>query len=247
MCYYYDVNIFMNQINIPFDTKWRNVSVAVSGGADSAMLLYLICCKINGNTKIHVINNIRCWKTKPWQQYDFSRVIDWFRKRFPEIKFKIHTNFVPPELEWGNIGPTITDEYGKLVSGDTLELRSFAEYVCHTNKVDAYFNGVTRNPRDVDFNGMPTRDIDPTEDNKHLEEMVHMGKLAYHPFRFIEKSVILKEYRTLGIMDLFRLTRSCEGTFPGLDYKTYVPGNYVPLCGDCFWCKEREWAVEQTK
>lgn len=235
----------MMTISVPFDPSWENISVAVSGGADSALLAYILCSQIE-NTTVHIINNIRCWKTKPWQQDNVATVIEWLRNRFSNITFKVHTNFVPPELEWGDKGRTIIDEYGKLVSGDTLELRAYAEYVLFHTKSNAYYNGVTRNPKDVDFQGMSTRDIDPNDSNKHLEAMTVMGKNIYHPFRFIDKSVILKKYRLLDIMDLFELTRSCEGVFD-IDYTTYKPGQDVPLCNNCFWCKERSWAIEQSK
>lgn len=233
-------------MNIPFDPKWRNIAISQSGGADSALLTYLLCSMITGDTTVHIINNIRCWKTRPWQGPVALSVHRWFVKRFPNIHFERHVNFVPPELEWGDKGRTIVDEYGKLVSGDTLELRAFAEYVCFNYNVEAYYNAVTRNPRNVDFKGMPTRDIEPTEDNKHLEQMVHMGVLACHPFRFTEKSWIVSKYKELGIMELFDLTRSCEGEFEELNYKNYTPGQYVPVCGKCFWCLEREWAIERT-
>lgn len=241
-------------LSIPFDTNWKNIAIALSGGADSALLAYLLCSKITDETTVHIISNIRCWKTKPWQGPIGLAVYDWLVARFPKIKFERHVNFVPPELEWADKGPTITDEYGKLVSGDIVELRAYAEYVCFHNKVDAYFNGVTRNPKDVDFVGMPSRDIAPTDDNKHLLEMKHMEFMAYHPFRFTDKSEILKMYIQLDITDLFFLTRSCEGdnstrpeVFMGLDFKTYKAGQGVPICGRCFWCKERAWAWENAK
>jgi hypothetical protein len=238
-------------VEIPFNNNWKNVAVAISGGADSALLAYILCQKTKAQDvqpfTLHVINNIRCWKTKPWQQYDAKNIYNWLQNEFLHVNFKLHTNFIPPELEWGNKGRTIEDEYGKIVSGDTLELRAFAEYVCHSENVDAYFNGVTRNPRGVDFQGMPTRDIDPTEDNKHLEQMTHMGRLACHPFRFVEKSWVVLQYKLLGIESLLNLTRSCEGEFDNLNYQNYTPGQYVPICGKCFWCKEREWAIEQSK
>ena len=233
-------------LEIPFNVDHKNIAISVSGGADSALITYLLCNKIT-DTTVHIINNIRCWKTKPWQENDFKKVTSWLFNRFPNITFKIHTNFVPPELEWADKGRTIIDEYGKLVSGDTLELRAFAEYVCLKNNVDAYYNGVTRNPKNVDFVGMPTRDIDPSQDNKHLEKMIHMGIEAYHPFRFIDKSEIYKCYVELGITELFDLTRSCEGEFTDITYKNYVPGQYVPTCNACFWCKERSWAIEKSK
>jgi hypothetical protein len=233
-------------IEIPVDPLHKNIAIAVSGGADSALLTYLVCSNIS-DAKVHIINNIRCWKSKPWQQEDFKRVLDYIQNTFPYIEFKVHTNFIPPELEWGDKGRTIVDEYGKLVSGDTLELRSFAEYICFQNNVESYYNGVTRNPKNVNFGGMPTRDIDPTTDNHYLEKTIHMGMVVHHPFRFIEKSKIYQTYCELDIVDLFELTRSCEGTFDNLDYKNYKKGQMVPICNTCFWCKERAWAINESK
>jgi hypothetical protein len=186
------------------------------------------------------------WKTRPWQSYDSLNVYTWFLKRFPNVKFARHANFIAPDIEYGNIGPTLTDEYGKQVSGDNIQQRSFAEYVCFNESIDAYYNGVTRNPRLLMFNGMRERDIEPTDENKHLERMTHMGVEVLHPFRFIDKSEIVKKYKELNLMDLFEITRSCEGEFDGIDYTTYTPGQYVPVCGKCFWCKEREWAINEN-
>lgn len=235
-------------MEITFNKDWRNIAVSLSGGADSALLAYMVCeLAKEHNVTIHIINHIRCWKTKPWQQHDADRVYRWLFQRFYHTTFKRHTNFIAPELEYGNIGPSLADEYGKQVSGDNIEIRAFAEYVCFNENVDAYFNGVTRNPKGIDLGGMSSRDIDPTDDNKHLAEMQHMGKMVYHPFRFIDKSEIVKKYKELDIMELFELTRSCEGEFNSVNYKSYTSGQYVPTCGECFWCKEREWAIEQSK
>ena len=223
----------------------------MSGGADSALLAYLLCDQAHKyNIKhftLHCISHTRMWKTKPWQSQDSLKVYNLLKNEFPNINFIQHSNFIPPEMEWGNKGPTITDEYGKLVSGDIIELRAFAEYICYNNNIDAYFNGVTRNPKNVDFKGMPTRDIDPTDNNKHLLEMEHMGIMVYHPFRFLEKSVIISKYKELNIEWFLDCTRSCEGEIEGITYKTYTPGQYVPICNECFWCKERAWAIEQSK
>jgi hypothetical protein len=233
-------------MQIPFYKNWNNIAIGLSGGADSALLTYLLSSLVTTQS-VHIISHKRMWKTRPWQSYDSLNVYAWFLKRFPNVKFIRHTNFIAPDIEYGNIGPSLTDEYGKQVSGDNIQQRSFAEYVCFNENVDAYYNAVTRNPRLALFNGMRERDIDPTDDNKHLERMVHMGVEVLHPFRFIEKSEIVKTYKELDIMDLFNISRSCEGEFEGIDYTTYKPGQYVPTCGECFWCKEREWAIEQSK
>lgn len=240
-------------VDIPFDSTWKNIAISVSGGADSALLAYLLCSLVtNHKTTFHILSHIRCWKTKPWQRYDNIRVFKWLTQRFNHINFIRHENFIAPELEWADKGPTIIDEYGKLVSGDSLEIRAFAEYIGHSNNVDAYYNAVNRNPRSIMFdNRMLTRDIERTNDQKHKELMIHMGKVASHPFRFVEKDWIIKQYYRLGILDLLDNTRSCEGDntthpeiFKGLDYKTYIPDQKVPVCGTCFWCKEKEWALQ---
>lgn len=234
-------------MNIPYDPNWKNVAISVSGGADSALLAYMVCkLAYEYDTTIHIINHVRCWKTKPWQQHDADYVYNWLFQKFYHTRFKRHTNFIAPELEYGNIGPNLTDEYGKKVSGDNIQQRAYAEYICKKYNIDAYYNGVTRNPRLAFANGMVERDIEPTDKNKHLEYMVHLGVVVSHPFRFVDKSWVIKQYKELGIEDLLNITRSCEGTFKGLDYTNYVKGQVVPVCGECFWCKEREWALGQS-
>jgi hypothetical protein len=233
-------------MQIPFDKNWKSIAIGLSGGADSALLAYLLCEQITDQS-IHIISHKRMWKTRPWQSYDSLAVYTWLLKRFTNIKFSRHTNFIAPDIEYGNIGASIPDEYNKFVSGDNIQQRSFAEYTCFNENVDAYYNAVTRNPKGIDLGGMKERDIDQTEDNKHLERMIHMGVAVLHPFRFIDKSEIVKKYKELNLMELFNITRSCEGEFEGLDYTTYKHGQTVPTCGTCFWCKEREWAIEQNK
>jgi len=239
---FYDID----SVRIPLNTDWKNIAISVSGGADSALLAYLLCSLVSDQT-VHIISHKRMWKTRPWQSYDSINVYKWLLKRFSNIRFIRHTNFIAPDIEYGNMGPNLTDEYGKNVSGDNIQQRAYAEFICHSNDIDAYYNAVTRNPRLASFNGMRERDIESTEENKHLEYMIHMGKVASHPFRFVDKAWVVKQYRRLDIMELFEITRSCEGEFKGVDYITYKQGQLVPICGECFWCKEREWAIEQSK
>jgi hypothetical protein len=242
----------MNQYNIdgvtvPFDPNWSSVGISISGGADSALLAFLICnLNRNNHTTIHIINHIRMWKTRPWQQHDAEQVYKWLTHKFYKTQFVRHTNFIAPELEYGSIGPSLTDEYGKQVSGDNIQQRAYAEFICHKHDIPAYYNAVTRNPP-IELGGMKERDVKRTEENVHLEIMQHMDKWALHPFRFIDKKWILEQYRRSDLMELFNLTRSCEGEFSDINYQSYTSGQHVPICGECFWCKEREWAIEQSK
>lgn len=238
----------VNGLVIPFDLTWKRISVAVSGGADSALLLFLlseIIDKNKLNTEIHVISNIRCWKTKPWQRYNSIGVFDYVQNKFKNIDYVRHENFVPPEFEHGNQGKTFTDEYGKSVSGDTLELRAFAEYIGYTENIDAYYCAVTKNP-DIELEGkLLGRDVVATTENFYLTITEHMDKVACHPFRFVDKRWIFNTYKAKKLNKLYEITRSCEGVFSDITYKNYTPGQYVPVCGKCFWCLEREWGSNE--
>ena len=236
-------------VSIPYNDKWSRIAISLSGGADSALLSYILCLQakeVNPKLSIHVISHIRCWKTKPWQQFDSEKVYNYLSKKFNFLNWYRHVNFIAPDLEYGNTGPTIQDEYGKMVSGDNIQIRSYSEFICHYYNIDAYYNAVTRNPKTKNIEGkMTERDVDPTDDNKHLRMMPHMHGYAIHPFRFIDKSWVIKQYKRLGITDLLNITRSCEGEFEGMNYSSYRFGNKVPTCGECFWCKEREWAINE--
>lgn len=234
-------------VDIPFDENWKHIAISVSGGADSALLAYLLCDLAKEcNTTIHIINHVRMWKTRPWQQHDADNVYNWLFQKFYHTTFVRHTNFIAPDIEYGNIGASIPDEYNKFVSGDNIQQRAYAEFICYKHNIDAYYNAVTHNPRNIDLGGMKERDIERTLTTEHLEYMIHMGRVASHPFRFVDKSWVVAQYNRLEIMDLFNITRSCEGEFEGIDYTTYKSKQLVPTCGTCFWCKERAWAIEQN-
>jgi hypothetical protein len=219
--------------------NWERIGISISGGADSALLAYLICS--NTNADIHFTNQIRLWKTRPWQEHVADNVIDWFKSHFKN-NFYLHRNLIPSELEWSDKGPTIVDEYGKLKSGNQIILRSHNEYIAHKYKLNALYGGINKNP-DIKIEGSLA-----DRDNGHiLPHFIHNGIDICHPFVYTKKDWIIKQYYEHDIKDLLNLTRSCEGEFKDIDYTTYTPGQYVPVCGKCFWCKEREWAIEQNK
>lgn len=226
------MELYLNQ-------SWKKIGISISGGADSALLSFLICS--NTDAEIHFTNQIRLWKTHPWQEYVADQVIDWFRNRFKN-KFFVHRNLIPPELEWADRGPSIIDEYGKLKSGNQIILRSHNEYIAYKYDLNALYGGVNKNP-EIEFKGaLEDRNLG------HIPpHFIHNGVNICHPFVHTRKDWIIQQYYDHNILDLLDLTRSCEGEFEGLDYTTYISGQYVPTCGECFWCKEREWALEQAK
>lgn len=246
-------------VYIPLDLSWKNIGISVSGGSDSALLAYLLCMLIDKNNldiTVHIISHIRMWKLRPWQRHNSIDVFCYLSNRFENLKLKRHENFIPPDLEWGNTGPSIKDEYGNLTGGDVIEIRSFAEFIGETKRLDCYYNAISKNPdvtsikHKMEHRTLTEGDI---TNNFHLTIKEHMGKVSAHPFRFIEKDWIVKQYIDLDILDLFNLTRSCEGDkvlfpeiFKDLDYTTYQYDMDVPVCNECYWCQERNWALSKN-
>lgn len=228
------------------DRKWKKIGISLSGGADSALLAYLIC--LNSDAEIHVVTQVRNWKTRPWQRHISLEVFNWLVSKFPKNKFVRHEGFIPPELE-EPISPLIKDEYGEDKPGNRIILRAHNEFIIHNYQLDAWFSAVTKNPSINISGALPERN-----EGVLPLHMKHMGIDVYHPFVHTSKDWIIKQYYENNILDLLELTRSCEGdnstrpeVFLDLDYRTYKPGQQVPICGRCFWCKERAWAFEQVK
>lgn len=246
---YSDVIHNINNISFPLNTTDKKIAIAVSGGADSAILAYTICSIITDkklDIDIHIISTIRNWKSKPWQEYNASEVYNYLVNKFSNINFKKHINFVPPEFEWGSIGANMIDEYGNNQSGDIIELRAFSEYIVHHNQVDSWYVGVTKNPAAIPSDGgMQNRNLDTITIDKIIIKRENVT--IYRPFLHLEKDSVISLYKYFNAMDLLGLTRSCEGDVIGLTHKNYIKGQYVPTCGECFWCREREWGLKNAK
>tara|TARA_B110000503_G_scaffold46229_1_gene75474 strand:- start:9834 stop:10511 length:678 start_codon:yes stop_codon:yes gene_type:complete len=217
---------------------WSRIGISLSGGADSALLAYLILKETDAD--IYFTTQVRMWKTRPWQRYIAKDVVSWFREKFNN-RIEHIEGFIPPEMEEPNT-TYITDEYGKTKPGNRIILRAHNEWVVHTYNLNAWFAAVNKNP-DIDIAGA----LEERNDGVLPLQMKHMGVDICHPFVYTTKDWIIKQYYENNIEDLLDITRSCEGEFDGLDYTSYTPGQDIPICGECFWCKEREWAIEQAK
>jgi len=223
-------------VNIFLDESWQRIGISLSGGADSALLAYLILKETDAD--IYFTTQVRMWKTRPWQRYIAQDVVAWFREHFSN-RIEHIEGFIPPEMEEPNT-TYIQDEYGAVKPGNRIILRAHNEWVGYAYNLDAWYAAVTKNPE-----GIPGGPEERYEGVLPLHTE-HMGIDICHPFVYTTKDWIVKQYEIENILDLLDITRSCEGEFEGLNYTTYTPGQIVPVCGECFWCKEREWAVEQA-
>lgn len=244
----------VSKLDIPFDQRWKRIGVNLSGGADSALLTYLLCKIILDNkleTQIDIITYQRCWETRPWQGYVAQQVYMWLLNKFPKILYKRHLTYIPPELEHGVIGPVIN---GK--SGDQIIVGSYNKFAAWQYNLDAVYNATSKNPDDLREDRMTNRDKD-AEDGNLTDLWFYSGKVNatfVHPFRFVKKDWIVAQYHIHEILDLYNTTRSCEGDINHHDnvkeacghFKDYKEGMHIPICGQCWWCEERSWAEKQV-
>ena len=233
-------------INIPI--VMNNVIIRLSGGADSAILLYMICDTYEKQelqlnlwpiTVIHGVRN--------WQSYHAQLVLDYMMEKFPDVNWKTHE-----VIKCMNPGgkPNNKNANNYVDDQESLIDKVIAEYAGSA----AVFNGVTANPpeeigekywgsskvfgekvwdvrekhRDWKF----IADRKPIEDDS-ARKLVHVNPFIQH-----HKGHVAKLYYDYGLVDdLLPLTRSCEGW-------DYMTANYSKTCGECWWCMERKWAFE---
>lgn len=266
-----DKLISFNGIPLPFDNTWKKIAIDLSGGADSALLTYVLATHIvtnNLDVEIHIISHIRGWNSKPWQEPISEIVFNKIVSMFPSIRFIRHQNYIPPEIEMGTIGTIIPTDDG-MKAGCQIEAGSFAKYLLFTRDIDAKFGSTTKNPEHLSKEGVAGRNISTDElfFHKLVISNPQQKVTLLDPFIYFTKDILIKQYFENEIEDLLAVTRSCEGTGGWLkeaeeeefnsgkitvkkpagyydDVKNnYKAGDVLPECGKCFWCLEKKWAL----
>tara|TARA_Y100000389_G_scaffold23435_1_gene20037 strand:- start:4929 stop:5618 length:690 start_codon:yes stop_codon:yes gene_type:complete len=221
-------------IKIPVITE--NVIIRLSGGADSAILLWMICNEWKKENKpltvwpITIIHGVR-----NWQSYHAQQVYDY-------IQENCYGNFMP-QRAWlcENPKEDYVDYQESLID----------EVVSEIGETSQVFNGVTANPPEEigqkywgssavfgekvwecrekhrDWEGRWTKQL---VDDDERRKLIHCC-----PFIHSHKGTIAELYEKYELMDLLQITRSCEGW----DHMTH---GFTETCGECWWCMERDWA-----
>lgn len=200
-----------------------NILCNLSGGADSALLAYLVvdyCQKYIPEAKI---NFITCANpVKGWYHAKFAnRVLDAILKKTHSKQIHGHYVFYREDQ---------TRDIIKEVEIDYIK-RGLANTV---------FNALTQNPPSEEKHLQEGRFElrDPGHDrvpyNNFLIEGVYVD---YHlPFVKADKRMVAHIYKELELDWLYESTRSCEQHWKDND------NDMEEHCGHCWWCKERHWA-----
>jgi 7-cyano-7-deazaguanine synthase in queuosine biosynthesis len=212
-----------------FDIYDGNLGAYVSGGADSALMLYILMSNIKQPLHIFSTANGKSNYREPINALKvINRVMD--MTGFDPNNLRFHTHWT------------------KHKTTDNVML---AEYM-QTIKVDTLYFGFTRPPPNgaiVDFDTIDVAAQGGIDHGLQLDTYYdNLSKIPWHffqnkefsypkltqsyslPFININKQKIAMLYKELGIEDLYKITRSCESTIINDRH-----------CGSCWWCKERIW------
>lgn len=213
---------------IPMNREWRAIGIQVSGGLDSAILLFLTVKTIqkhNLSTKIVPISLEIHNKAK--NLGSARAVLDTVKRLTGFTNWGETVEAVGGEHEWKGQGKE--DFFTRVISKLFIE-----------EKIDFDLNGITRNPplevcKDFKFNSY-------RELGRDNPSTIYNGPTNASPHAFMTKKDIVELYIKHGVLDeLASCTLSCD---ENLDVITRNDWN-IP-CGICWWCAERKWGFRSN-
>lgn len=198
------------------------IGISLSGGADSAILLYHLM-KHKTDDKIHIFTTATM--TRDLKMLDITvQIIKKLITITGNINIEHHISFIE------NV-ETRKDIFHKL--------KLYTDY----DIIKLVYTGVTALPPVEVTDTFHTRsesDVIEERASRNSETLYRsgVGYTVYSPFKNVDKKTIAEIYENENLVDeLFSLTRSCEWT------PAYIqPDPGIGHCGFCWWCQEREWA-----
>jgi hypothetical protein len=199
------------KIEIPISIK--NVGLKLSGGADSAIVGYMLSKYViteRPDIKIVPITVVQIGKS--FQLIFAKRIIDFYKNYFGDIFLEHRTatsttpeNYVPAQEQ----------------------LMSF---LYKTKIIDFHFSGITLNPPENAISEY-ILSLGGTEPPDRLRgRNIESSLKANNPLINLDKKGVAELYHTLGIIDtLFPLTRSCS----------IFTDDFSKHCEQCWFCSER--------
>ena len=199
---------FIKQVDIKLPEGKQRIGVMLSGGADSAVLLYLLCLERRMDRSTQEI--IPFTVARPDGAWDYVKhIVEWVRN-----KLELTIEQLPDPIK-----------VGSAIVHHSLQGRT-GEYDARSKHgIEHIFYGSQAHPDRALIEL-------PGEYPKRPASVELPGTTC--PFALVDKRHTLSLYDIFDVWPLIELTHSCTALTEG-------------RCGECYNCKEREWALSQLE
>lgn len=215
---------FGQTIEFTIPEPHNKICINISGGADSAILLWMLiqyCEKHIPDAELHVItsaNPIKGWYNANWS----TRVLDKVLQLTGTKLIKSHYTFYSTDQIREELDDV--EKMQKDLHGITFTLHGTTQNP--PLNIEKLLKG-RHTPRDEGHGRMIIREYVP-------------GITRWTPLMKVDKRMVAHLYEHFNMMEnLFPYTRSCEQE---AIHNKDEPSWMITHCGECWWCKERLWA-----
>lgn len=240
------MNITYGNQTIDFQCP-EKVLLSISGGLDSAALLYLIC-KYFPDTEIIPYTGHDV--TAP-MDYECSKdILQFMKEEFPDAKIKDHDvyKFDIWDEEWRQLAREKWDDETTIGLNDevihkftalsglvkVLMLRTNTKRLLEQHPEHTMVSGMTANPPIEEQHKYGFYDV--AERRRDRRDQTQMFVRMYQPLVNVDKKFVAGVYKEHNLMEtLYPYTSSCVGS-------EYDTNYFSEPCGKCFWCHEKRWA-----
>lgn len=188
----------------------------ISGGADSAIMLYFLLKY--STTEVHLFS-LASQKKQLRNTHASIEVISKCAELTGNYNFVHHVTY-------------------EVSQSQDLLFKLPLQYI-NNNIISKIYTGITKNPPESVVKTFSELTSENEERDPNIIRNVDQG-LWYAPWTNHDKRDIYTIYKEYNLLEsLYPLTRSCEWTDglapdPGMDH-----------CGKCWWCEERNWGFGQ--
>lgn len=222
---------------IPMSSKWKKIGILVSGGLDSALLLYLTAKTIIDNNLEVKIQPISLEIPTKAKNLESSRaIISEIRKILDADKIILDSKEVIMPHEYGTLEGYIAGKKFQFFNDTMTDMYNSEE-------LSFDYNGNTKNPPEHVRNHFHNNNVKHgREYNRDNPQTIYNGPWSASPHYMIDKSGIINLYIKHGILEsVATKTLSCDQNIDtAIHEKLDIP------CGKCWWCDERKWGFESN-
>ena len=196
-----------------FPSNLQKIGIYLSGGTDSALILYILVKMLQERQDCHV-------QIYPVAGYDASNpdVIAW------DVCERI-INWIKDNTKFEGIQPLLVTPFIDETETKISMFRANRKYLKHRYNIDVVIDGISLGMPHSSRDG---RDIDIWTTDEKIKTLYNDYPHEY-PWSTVDKKFIADQYKKFNIEELSNITNSC------------VASSKTP-CKKCWWCRERYWA-----